>query len=175
MANRIVHIAAILVCLSFPCIVRPEDNPSPRNLLGFMSPGMRIGVQSVEGTTNVFVDIYTEEQFAIANDLAIRAGRFGRFISAKEIVDAHPAISEQLDLYVKQLKRQSPEANADDVDVIPLFRRIFGTVSAVGDDYVMIDRGGKTKRRLVLSRSAIARIELDAKAVHFNYPRNRRR
>jgi len=108
-------------------------------------------------------------------DLAARAGRYGRFVAAQTIVEIHPAIKEQLDSYVEGIRKESPEANAGKVRVIPFARRFFRTISAVGDDYVLIDQEGETKRRRVLERSAIASIDLDAAAVQFHYQPSPRR
>jgi hypothetical protein len=167
MANRIFGIAAILAVMLGPTAARSEDSPSPRSLLGFLKPGMRVGIQTVEGTTNVLIDVYTDEQYGIACDLAA-LGR--RAVAAAKFVDDHPAARKKLDAFIEKLLEKSPDANSDRVIVFPLLRTSFGSICAVGDDCVLMERDGETKRRLVLAKSSIARIDLDAEPLRFAHP-----
>jgi len=172
MAKRVFGTVAILAFILCPSVVRSDDNSLPENLLGFLKPGMHVGIQSVEGTTNVLVDIYTREQFQIAIELS----EFGRRPDrAQEFASTHPTVQEKLDAFIEKLREESPEASADRVWLYPLTRRSFGTVSAVGSDYVLITREGEAKRRRVLAKSAIVRIDLDAESIQFRYlpPRGR--
>ena len=139
---------------------------------------MRAGVQSVEGTTDVLIDVYTEDNYVIARRYDVRnfAARGGDRPSAASLVETYPAVKEKLDAFVARLREDSPEANVDDVrTMIVSSRQWFGTISAIGRDYVLIDREGDTKHRCVLARSAIARIDLDAEPFQFYYRPSRER
>lgn len=167
MVSRISRSVMILAFILNPCAVRSEDGSLPENLLGFLKPGMRVGVLSVEGTTGVLIDVYTEEDYQIACD-GVSLGR--GLGAATSLVERYPAAKEKLDAFVTQLREKSPEANADDVRIVGVnSRQWFGAISAVGKDYVLIDQEGATKHRRVLAGSAIARIDLDAEPVHFYY------
>ena len=167
MTNRVFRIAAILALVLCPTAARSEDNSLPNNLLGFLRPGMRVGVQAVDGTTNVLIHVYTDEQYEIARDVVV-PGR--RAVAAAKLADDHPAVRTMLDAFIEKLLEKSPDADSDRVLVFPFVRTSLGSISAVGDDYVLIERDGEKKRRLILARSSIARIELDAEALRFVHP-----
>ncbi|MHB0955197.1 MAG: hypothetical protein ACYC0X_02345 [Pirellulaceae bacterium] len=172
MVNRPFRSVMILAFIVVPCAVRSEDDSLPENLLGFLRPEMRVGVLSVEGTTGVRIDVYTEEDYQIVRDIPL----LSRGSAATSFVETYPAAKEKLDAFVKQLHEKSPEANVDEVLIAGVSsRQWFGTISAVGKDYVLINQEGEMKRRRVLAKSAIARIDLDAEPVHFYYRPSRRR
>ncbi len=168
MANQKVAMIAVTALLVCAASASAEDESLPKNMLGFLKPGMRVGIRAVEGTTNVFLDVYTDEQYGVALDLAALVGR--RSVAATKFADDHPVIRKDLDVFVERLAERSPDANARNVTIFPLLRTSFGSISSIGDDYVLIDREGDTKRRLILARSSIARIDLDAEAVRFIHP-----
>jgi hypothetical protein len=167
MANRIFAAASIVALILCPTTTRSDDSSLPKNLLGFLKPGMRVGIQTFEGTTNVLIDVYTDEKSGIARDLATLEKRA---VAAAELADDHPAIRNKLDAFIEKLLEKSPEANSEQVMVFPLHRTLLGSISSVGDDYVLIRRDGGMKRRLVLARSSISRIDLDAEPLRFFHP-----
>ena len=133
---------------------------------------MHVGMQSVEGTTNVLVDIYAPEQYQLAVQLSgVRRG----IVRAQEFASTRPAVQAKLNDFMDKLREESPEASAERVVLFSLTRRSFGTVSAVGSDYVLIALEGEAKRHRVLAKSAIARINVDADPIQFSYPTPRSR
>ena len=57
---------------------------------------------------------------------------------------------------MEELKETSPDADPDRVFLYRATRQWFGTISAAGNDYVLIDIEGESKHRRVLAKSAIA-------------------
>ena len=172
MAKRAFGTVAILAFVLSPSAVQSDDGPLPDNLLGFLKPGMQVGLQSVEGATGFFVDVYTPEEYKIAIELS-EAG--ARTSSAQEFAGTRPAVQKRLDAFIEKLREKSPEASVSRVWLMPLTRRWFGTISAIGNDYVLMTREGEAKSRRVLAESAIVRIDLDAEAIRFRYRPPRRR
>ncbi len=147
MANRILTTIAIVAATLCATLARSEDDPLPNNMLGFLRPGLRVGIQTVDGTTNILLNVYTEDQYGIARDLASlgRSAVAGR----SKFADDHPVLRKKLDAFVERLVEKSPDANVDKVIVFPLSRQSFGSIAAIGDDYVLIDREASTKHRLI--------------------------
>lgn len=164
MTQRILTICLTLAFIACAWPAKSEDDSLPSSMLGFLKPGMLVGIQTVEGTTSVLLDIYTAEQYEIAKDLSA-LGRTS--VRAAKFCEDHPSVRKKLDAFVEQLTGNSPDANPARIMVFPLFRMSFGKITAVGDDYVLVRRDGKGKQRLVLARSSMARIDLDADPVRF--------
>jgi hypothetical protein len=158
-------VAFIMLC---PSAGLTEDSPLPNNLLGFLKPGMCVGVQSYEGAAHYSIEIYTQVQYQIAHSLPLSERR--RLVKAQEIVDKYPAFKKTLNTFVETLREQTPDVDVERVFVYPQSsRKWFGTISAVGNDYVLIDREGEAKSRRVLAKSAIVRIDLDAEPTTLRY------
>lgn len=166
MRKRSVAFCAVLAVIICVTQVRSEEAALPKTMIGFLRPGMRVGIQSVEGTTNVKIDAYAEDQYKIALDVA---GLGRQTLDAAKFAGNRPGVQKELDVFIERLIKKAPDADTSEVIVFPLFRTLFGTVVAVGDDYVLIDREGTRKRRLVLARSSVAQIDLDANALRFSH------
>lgn len=155
-------VCAVLAVTSCVTHVRAEESALPKKMIGFLKPGMRVGIQSVEGTTNVKLDVYTEEHYQLARDLAALGKKP---LAAAEFANNRPVVQKELDDFIERLVKKSPDVDIKQVVVFPLFRISFGTISVVGDDYIAIDREGARKKRLILARSAVSQIDLDAEAL----------
>jgi hypothetical protein len=56
----------IICFLGLPCAAQEQD--SPKKLIGFLQPGMRIGIVTFENSDRIAIEVYTEEDHAIAVD-----------------------------------------------------------------------------------------------------------
>jgi len=163
--NVFAAVVGVVITL-LPLSVKSEEVSHPRTLLGFLEPGMHVGIHSVEGTTSVLLDVYTDAQFAIARDL-ISGGRVTG--DAAELAAKYPEVRKKLDAFVAKLTQDAPDANPDDVRVLLLRRTTLGKISAIGGDYVLIERDGPAKRRLVIAQSCLSRIDLDAESIRLHH------
>jgi len=136
---------------------------TPKTMLGFLQPGMRLGVSSVAGTTSVVLRTYTENNFTLAQDLARQLGR--SLMSATFVAKTNPTVSKELEEYATRLTL-TPEAK-DRLMLAPPVRTSFGTVTAVGDDFVLLDLDDEQKGKRVIPKASIGTIYLDANPVRF--------
>ena len=144
----------------------PADEAVPENLLGFLKPGMSIGIHSIDGTSDVRVTVYSSGELRIAQDSQI--------LDLEELAERYGSVRmEAADL-----------ATANHaVRLVPGRRITFAEIEAIGNDYVLVKLLGdggdhpvvwqsrntaSTKsRRQVLSKTSISRIDLDGAGARF--------
>jgi hypothetical protein len=152
----------ILVATSSIGLAQSPDTEVPMRLLGFFTPGMHVGIQSVEGSTNVIVYTYSEADFAVAKEIA-RRGR--ATIDAEEFATRSEPVRIALE---QHLKKSDPATSSEiNVWVMPLLRTTLGRVKAVGDDYILIEIDGEAKARMAIADLCVSKVYLDATPIRF--------
>lgn len=143
-------------------VAQSDSERAPKTMLEFLKPGMHIGMQSVDGTTDIHVSIYTPDDYIIAKYV----GRLPPFGSGSPPPpDATPAIKKKIMAYTTRLRL--PGTRVDPAHHARLQRTTFATVRSVGDDYILVEIDRPSGRRRVVPRFAIGSITLDATPVQF--------
>jgi len=122
-------------------------------------------MQSVDGTTSVILTVYDDTEFAIARDVSAFAGQKD---GADQLAAKYPSVRRLLISFIEKSSKDTSRAETDSPNWIYLrlhARTTFGTIVAVGGEYLVIDFGGDTPRRTVLPQDSIGRIELDGQGV----------
>ena len=140
------------------------DEPHPKSLVGLLTPDMRVGIHRFDGSAAFIISVYSEEQFAIARD--------SRNLTLDQLKEKYVAVKEQCEHTLeilsttqhaetrKILESHKPEVRKDKAG------GLLGTISHVGEDYVLVTLDGLQERRLVLASQFISQIDLDASGVH---------
>ncbi|QDT02266.1 hypothetical protein K227x_06390 [Rubripirellula lacrimiformis] len=113
-----------------------------------------------------FGQTYTDNNDKVAQNLA---AKFGRSItSATFVAKQNPAIHKRFDEYATRLT-MSPEQK-DRVMLTTHLRASFGTIAAVGTDYVLVEMDGDQEGKRVIPKSSIGAIHLESSPVRFLHP-----
>lgn len=144
-----------------------DETQQPRRLLDFIETGMLVGMQATDGTAQLALHIYSEEEYQLAREIAKRPRpQYG--LNASDLAEKYPSLKAKLERYIETLPADGePDKLISSITVMPLPRVSFGRVASVGDDYVLVELEGNAKRRRVIPNRSIARVELDAEAGHF--------
>ena len=153
----------IILCSAHTGLTQEAVEATPRTFLDYLTPELTIGVQSVQGTSDVIIHVYTSRDFETA---ALLTG-FRSIPLASEVAEGNDAVREQLAAYIKE--RAIPESEVESLRLMPLTRTSLATVRVVGNDYVLVElrSNSKTRRRKVIPKSRISAIYLDANPVRF--------
>lgn len=156
---------AILLALSTSHVAngQSEADVVPKTMLEFLEPGMHLGVATVEGTTNVILHTYTQDDYAVAKDLVKQLG--SSFKSATSVAETNATVHSELQAYISRL--EPPLANVDHIMILPLIRTSFGKIVAVGDDFVLLALDGEQKRKRVIPKTSIATVYLNSNPIRF--------
>ncbi len=180
---RSIHVGAVIFAFVFVALTQfafaivssaqdvsnAEVHPaSPKTMFAYLATGMHVGVKSVDGTASVLIFVYTDEDYKTA---LATSKITGRGAVAKDAAASNPAIQRELDAYM--VRHNLAEEAVDRLYVISAFRTTFGTLEAIGDDYLMIeidddikvDTNSTSKRRRIIPKSSIGSIDLDANPV----------
>jgi hypothetical protein len=148
---------------------------TPATLLGFLRPGMNVGMQSVDGTTSVILTVYDDSEIAVARDVSRFAVQNG---GVDELAEKYPNVRRELEEFTTKAREDMSRADpvgSNWVYLMPHAKTAFGTIVAIGNDYLIIGFGADTPRRTVLPQSSIGRIQLDGKGATFFDGRPRKR
>ena len=163
-------VLAFLLPLGSNIVAQSADSSRPRTMLKFLKPGDLIGVQSIDGTTSVFISIYTKERFEIAKHV-LNLGR--ATMSAQQFAADNALIRKELEEYLA--RKNNTGVVEDKLMVMPLIRTSLGTIVHAGDDYVLIefnrDDNHGSKTSCVIPNTSIGKIYLDANPIRFFGPR----
>ena len=169
MTPRLLVIFGLVV---FPITLSGEEpsTTQPRTMFAYLANGMHIGITNVDGTASVLISVYTSDDYTTA--LATSKLGQGHPI-AKEAAKTNPAIKRELDAFMSN--HGSGGTPIEHVRIMPPIRTTFGTLAAIGDDYVMIELDSNIKiepnatpkRRRIIPKHSIGSIDLDAKPVRF--------
>ena len=146
--------------------VRPADPPK---MFSYFATGMRVGIVRVDGTASFRLDVYTEEDHAVA----VATTKLGHLSLATSAAETNPAIKRELDAYIK--RNHLADDSTDRIRIHEHSKTTFGTIDAIGDDYLLIGLDKNVivkpnftqKRRLIIPKSFIGAVDLDASPVRF--------
>ena len=157
---KLFSVILLLAIASIAAAQSPEEEP-PKTLLGFFTPGMQVGIQSVEGSASVIVHTYSETSFSVAKEIA-RRGR--RTIDAREFAKENKQVEIAL---ARHLEESDSETSTNDtVWLMPLIRTKLGQVEAVGSDYLLVEIDGETGRKMAIRDSSVSKVYFDATPIH---------
>ena len=106
MAKRVVGTVSVLVFILCPAAFGSEDSLVPNSLLGFLKPGMCIGVGTVQGSSGYTVYVYSRQDYDIARSVpSLPFGREGRGVYAQQVIDTHPAFQKRVDAFSGKTER----------------------------------------------------------------------
>ena len=83
----VVLLITAFCCQSFHAVATPVDDPPPASLLGFVKPGMHLGVRYSQQDSFVSLEIFNEDQFRLAQD--------ARVMSLEALGQKYPLVAEQ--------------------------------------------------------------------------------
>lgn len=153
--------------------VRPAVPPT---MFSYLATAMRVGIASVEGTASVRLSVYTEENQTVA----MATSRIPSFTLAATAAKTNLGIERELKAYMEQ--NDLKEASMARIRILGHSKSAFGTIDAIGDDYLMISLDGDVittpeftqKRRRIIPKTSIGSIDLDASPVRFITDRDRK-
>ena len=164
----------VLTVIAFPLTALCQDSAeqTPANLLGFLKPKMRVGIQFRPGTTNVNLSILDAEEYAVALDIA---SSNGDFVNAESLAIKYEIVRARLEAHTSTLGKTGSDESHNPIRVYPLRGYFFGTVRSVGEDFVLIEYLQHTSKdaknvRVALNKTSIARIYLDLDPIVFTSP-----
>jgi hypothetical protein len=148
------------------------DPDFPNSLLGFIRPGMLIGIQASRDDSLVSIEIFDEEQFRFAKD--------ARSMKLEELKEKYPKVSEEAakalaafessidaqlsnDARRTRLRSSVEPSVALDVDRAT----VLGTVLHVTDDYFLVRYGDDNPRKQVVAKQAVTRIRWASDDIQF--------
>ncbi len=153
-------LSLMLVVTSFVAAARSQE-PIPHEMFGYLKPGMYVGLQRLDGTATVAVNVYSDGQdgnLVVARSLQ---GVDRKGVDADDFATSHPAVRKQLD----ELKKE-PAAKKLQIRIAGLQNISIGRIAAIGTDYLLIELDDRSKRRL-LPKAAIGYIDLDSDPATF--------
>jgi hypothetical protein len=165
-----IRMFALLLPLFLATPAFSAEPKQPPRLFDFVEAEMLVGMQTFEGTAQLVLHIYSEEEYQLAREIA-ETPRPQHGLQATLLADKIPSVKSRFERYIATL----PAVDASDkrnhsILVIPIPRVSFGRIAAIGDDYLLVELDGNPKRRRIIPSHSIGRLELDAEAVHFARP-----
>jgi hypothetical protein len=147
-------IAIMFMCfLSAACVAQDEE--APKKLVGFLKPGTYIGISSYQDSDRITINIYTEQDHAIAID--------ARRLSLDELASKYERVATGLEQTRKDFLQSLPSRTEDlppgkefgepksRLNLNP--RESFFKIVATGDDYILVSSpSAPTKRRVFATR-----------------------
>ena len=147
MARFLLTLSALLAATA----ANAQQEPPPENLLGFLKPGAKVSVHMLPGGGDVMLRVFSPESYNIAKD--------SQNLSIEQLAEKYRSLANRIDQAKRYLDRIHGIANAHvNADKV---QHNFGTLKAVGADYVLVEMEGIPDRRRVFSAGAIKRLYLD--------------
>ena len=133
----------------------------PHEMFDYLKPGMYVGMERLNGTASVALNVYSDGQdgnLVVARSLK---GAGPKGVNADEFAKDHPAVRNQL----AELKRQ-PAAEKLQLRIRGARDITLGRITGIGVDHLLIELDERSKLRL-LPKAAIGHIDLDADPATF--------
>ena len=139
-----------------------EDPAFPHSLLGFIKPGMHLGLKSNRTDSLVSIQIFSDEQFRIAKD--------AREMTIGELGKKHPQVADQAakalaafassgeDQKVRPQVLDSASPGEPTVTLVIDRTVLLCTVRHVGEDYLFVSYGADNMKKQVIAKQTVARI-----------------
>ena len=172
--RRLFLIFATALCLPsfFGATLNAADEAFPSSLLGFIKPGMQLGVRSSRMDSLVTIEIYRDEQFRILRD--------ARDMSLEDLGKKYPQIADKaakaLAEFTSSLEAQRtrtpqvanfPPSGKPTVSLAVDREVLLCTVLYVGDDYFLVTYGDDNSKRQVIAKHAVTRMRWASADVRF--------
>lgn len=148
-------IAIVLTCI-FGAACIAQEHEAPKSLVGFLKPGMHIGVVSyAPDSDRITIEIYTEQDHAIAIDsrnlsLEQLSSKYERV--AKELERTRKDILTSLQSKTEEIPH-GKEYGEPEISLRTNHREAFYKIAATGDDYILVTNAtSPTKRRVLATR-----------------------
>ena len=134
------------------------DGPTPRKMFDYLKPGMHIGIEQIEGSTQLAFNVYTEGRKGDQSKLLTarslqRGGKYG--LDADRFAKSHPSIQARL------AEAKNDTEGTLQIRIVPSHRAEIARIVVIGDDYVLVEMDREGIRRL-LPKKRIAQIDLNS-------------
>ena len=139
------------------------DDVFPTSMLGFVKPGMHLGIKSSPSNSFVTIEVYSEDQFQLAKD--------ARELTFEDLGQKYPLVADQAAKALKEYKAavearrlQSPKsANfrspGEPTVALEVDRAVLlCSVLHVGEDYVLVAYGADSSKKQVIAKQSVSRI-----------------
>ena len=137
-----------------------QESDAPKTLVGFLTPGMNIGILSFENSDKITIDIYTEQDFAIAID--------ARNLSLEDLASKHEKVASEIERIRKntivslQTSKEKLPAGKEYGEPTIGFRsnprESFYKIASTGDDYILVTRATAPENRRVFATRFVSSI-----------------
>jgi hypothetical protein len=170
----IVILVTALCWQSFHGEATAADDPLPTSLLGFVKPGMHIGVRFSQQDSFVSIEIFNEDQFRLAQD--------ARDMSLEALGQKYPHIADKASKSlaehkssVEALRSQDPKRTGfpplgEPSVALEVDRTIvLCHVVHVAEDYVLIAYGADNSKKQVIAKQVVSRIRWASDDLQFRH------
>lgn len=106
MTSKLAAIAFAL-CVSGVAFGQTETRAMPKTMLGFLKPGMRVGVSPVQGSPSVVLRTFTEDNYKVAKEFSKQLGLSMKL--ATSVAQSNPIVAEEVERYARRLTLTSQE------------------------------------------------------------------
>jgi len=144
-----------------PCLAAQEQE-NPEKMLGFLKPGMRIGVRYDDNRSSINVSVLSDGVFKVLSD--------AKTLSPLELVEKHPAAKEGYEKHIETVFETKDRDKSSDNLLSEIGDREFFlsqyhrlaypmTVTAVGEDYFVGVSGYADRKKFVYAQRFIRMID----------------
>jgi hypothetical protein len=152
--------AILLACISsLSCIA--QEFEAPQTLVGFLKPGLQIGIRANQNSDRVTIAIYSKSDFEVAID--------ARHLKRDELASKHEKVAQEFE----RIRKEQVTSHASRQNELPPgktfgepnvslmvnpFERLC-TIIHTGDDYILVSEVIAPKKRRVISTRFISQID----------------
>jgi hypothetical protein len=153
---RLVSLVVIMLSMFFfqSENLHAEEPAFPSSMLGFIKPGMQLGLSSSKTDSPVSIWIYSDEKFRIATD--------AREMTMEEMEKKYPQIEEQKAKTLAELVKSRPDmasSGHEPTVTLAVDRAILlCTVLFVGEDYFLVTYDPDNMKKLAIAKHKVDRI-----------------
>ena len=156
----------LVATFCFPSLqggISAADGEYPSSLLGFIKPGMHIGIRSSQADSLVTIEIYNEDQFRFAKD--------ARDMKLEELGGKYPKVSEKAAKALADYQSSIEARKSDNTrnatypsSVEPSVAlevdraTLLCTVLYVAEDYFLLTYSDDSSKKQVIAKQAVTRI-----------------
>lgn len=151
-------IAMVISMFCITCVA--QESEFPKNLVGFLKPGMHIGVVSIADSDRITIEVYSEQDYAIAID--------SRELSLEELSSKYDRVATELERKRKEILTSLESQRIDlptgkefgepEISLRASQREAFYKIIAAGEDYILVSNSVGSKRRRAIATRFISAI-----------------
>lgn len=145
-------IAVLLVGLVLMPYAAQEPD-APKNLIGFLKPGMHVGIVPFENSDRIAIEVYSAEDQAILVD--------ARDLSLEELASKYDRVAREMELARKEAVASLKSTNYGEpkMSIVTNAREVFYRIAAVGEDYILVTYATNTKKRRAFAIRFVSSIQ----------------